>query len=237
MSPGLRRRWRMRAGEDPEALLRLEASATLHGAYRWAERRLYELTGRWSGSPGMHPEVQVHLFEMSVRHAWHADLWAERLPVLAGVDTEALTRPWGPALEPLFGALAGPPSGTRPDPEGSQDEPEGPGEELRRLAGLYRVVLPRLLATYRRHLAVVPAVSHGPIARALSLVLRDEEDQLWAGEALIQGLLATSADVRRVTGTQVALESLVVGSGVGVGLVPWSEAQMGEIGLRPVRPT
>ena len=50
----------------------------------------------------------------SARHGWHAELWADRLPVLDGVDPEALTRPPSPAAEALFGALAGSDDGPVP---------------------------------------------------------------------------------------------------------------------------
>jgi hypothetical protein len=39
--------------------------------------------------------VQVHLDAQSMRHAWHAELFAERLPVLAGADPDGLTRALG----------------------------------------------------------------------------------------------------------------------------------------------
>ena len=37
--------------------------------------------------------VQVHLDAQSMRHAWHAELFADRLPVRAGVDPDALDPP------------------------------------------------------------------------------------------------------------------------------------------------
>jgi hypothetical protein len=209
---------------DP--ISRLEVEAVLHGAYRWVERRLYELTGAWAGANDVAPEVRVHLFEMSARHAWHAELWEERLPVLAGVDPDALTQPLGSALGRLVDAL-----GTV-----GTDEAGG-GRQLARLAALYRVVLPRLVVTYRAHLGRLAGVPPGPAARALVLVLRDEEEQQWEGESILQRLLATAGDVERVASVQRLLELLVVGSGGGKGLLPWWETEKAGFGLSSARPT
>ena len=159
--------------DDPEQALAtlalsLHEAAELIGAYRWAEERLFAVTGRWSADPAMDPEAQVHLFEASAQHAWHADLWADRLPVLDGFDREEATRPRGPLLEPLLTAL--------------EDEPAPVG----RLAGLARVIVPELAAAYRHHLARAVPVTDGPVIRTLHLVLAD----LDAEEAALERVLA-----------------------------------------------
>ena len=48
----------------------------------------------------------MHLDAQSMRHAWHAELFADRLPVRAGVDPDALTAP-SPATAALLAALDG----------------------------------------------------------------------------------------------------------------------------------
>ena len=79
----------------PEALpLPLADTAALVGEYRWIESALYRLLGEWVTDMTVAP-VQVHLDAQSMRHAWHAELWAERLPVFAGADPDALTVPSG----------------------------------------------------------------------------------------------------------------------------------------------
>ena len=58
--------------------------------------------------------VQVHLDGQSLRHAWHADLWADRLPVYAGADPTGLTVPSATSAA-LFAVLDGhPPADGRP---------------------------------------------------------------------------------------------------------------------------
>ena len=63
------------------------AAAALVGEYRWIENALYRLLGEWVTDMPV-AAVQVHLDGQSLRHAWHAELWADRLPVLAGADPD-----------------------------------------------------------------------------------------------------------------------------------------------------
>ena len=81
------------AGEGSRALT-LDHSARLAGGFRWVEQRLFEVMGKWSLTyPD--PSVQIFLDTYSLRHGWHADLWRDRLPVMAGSDPDAWTRPLG----------------------------------------------------------------------------------------------------------------------------------------------
>ena len=57
--------------------------AALVGEYRWIETALFAPLGAWVADLPL-AGVQVHLDAQSMRHAWHAELWADRLPVLAG---------------------------------------------------------------------------------------------------------------------------------------------------------
>ena len=70
----------------------LETTAALVGEYRWIETALYATLGAWVSDLPL-AGVQVRLDAQSMRHAWHAELFADRLPVRAGVDPDALTRP------------------------------------------------------------------------------------------------------------------------------------------------
>jgi hypothetical protein len=200
--------------------LPLGRTAELVGEYRWIEAALYELLGSWVADMPI-AGVQVHLDAQSMHHAWHAELLGDRLPVLAGADPDGLTRP-SAATAALFAALAG----TRSVPEGPGSTwPAGDTEPvprigaLPRLAGLYRVVLPRLVTSYTRHLRVVAQVADGPLQRALRLVLRDEVEDWMAGERLVQRLVTRPHDVAAVYGFQERLESVAVAAGAHLGLV------------------
>ena len=87
------------------APLGLDASAALVGEYRWIEHALYRLLGQWVTDMPI-AAVQVHLDAQSMRHAWHAELFAERLPVMAGSDPDGWTVPSAPTTA-LFAALSG----------------------------------------------------------------------------------------------------------------------------------
>ncbi len=200
--------------------LSLEATAALVGEYRWIETALYAVIGGWVADLPL-AGVQVHLDAQSMRHAWHAELFADRLPVRSGVDPDALTRP-SPVTAALLGALDGTgPAGDVPDPPGVAAD-HGPASRpgaLPRLAGLYRVVLPRLVTTYTRHLRVASTVADAPLRRALTLVLRDETEDWLAGERLVQRLVNRPHDVAAVYEFQEHLESVAVGAGAHSGLV------------------
>jgi hypothetical protein len=180
--------------------LPLEVTAGLVGGYRWIEQALFALLGSWAGDPSL-PEVQVHLDAQSARHAWHAELWAEHLP-RHGVDPAPPT-PAATVLAALAALATGP-----------EDTPVPA-----RLAGLYRAVLPRLVVTYQCHLAMTSAITDGPLIRSLRLVLADEIEDWHAGELLVQRLVTRPHDLGAVHAVHRQVETLVVESGLGAGLV------------------
>lgn len=167
----------------------LDQLARVVGAYRWVEHRLFEVTGAWATDGGP-PALAVHAAEVSLQHAWHAELWEDRLPVLAGRDPAELTVAPAPVVQAM-------------DTLAAFSDPAD------RLAGLYRALLPRLLATYGAHAARAAEVSEGPVRRALTLVCRDETEQWLAGEALLETLLTAPGAVRRAAGAAEAVEASV----------------------------
>jgi len=92
--------WRLSGASLP-----WDVTAALIGEYRWIETTLFATLGGWVGDMPV-AGVQVHLDAQSMRHAWHAELFADRLPVRAGIDPDALTRP-SAAAATLFAALDG----------------------------------------------------------------------------------------------------------------------------------
>ncbi|HEV3280220.1 MAG TPA: hypothetical protein VG032_01325 [Acidimicrobiales bacterium] len=196
----------------------LADTAALVGEYRWVENALYRLLGQWVIDMPL-DAVKVHLDSQSMRHAWHAELWADRLPVRDGVDPDALTVPSSPSRV-LVAALSGSEVGAAGPavPPNTEDPLSHPGA-LPRLAGLYRVALPRLVTSYERHLGAVAQVTDAPVARALRLVLNDEIDDWRAGERLVQRLVTRPHDVVAVHQFLQRLESAVVAAGAVSGLV------------------
>jgi hypothetical protein len=182
--------------------LPLDATAALVGEYRWIETTLYEMLGSWVVDMPV-AAVQVHLDAQSLRHAWHAELWGDRLPVMAGANPDGLTVP-SATTAAFFSVL---------------DERNPRPGALPLIAGLYRVVLPRLVTSYERHLRVTSPITDGPVARALQLVLNDEVADWHAGERMVERLMARPHDVAAVHEFLQRLEAAVVADGPRSGLV------------------
>ncbi|HUI04510.1 MAG TPA: hypothetical protein VLZ77_13285 [Acidimicrobiales bacterium] len=208
----------------------LHTHARLVGAYQWMERRLFEVLGSWvSSEPVAEARIMFDLY--SQQHAWHAELFAERLPALDQVDPDTLTVPPSVEVDRVLSALAGElPAGDAaapPDPDGAVFVAPRPGAgipaggTLLRLVGLGRVVLPRLAAGYGLHLRRASTLSDAPVRRSLRMVLHDEIEQWRALEALTQALVRRPHDVAVVSAHQQRLEELVAATGVG--LVPWPD--------------
>ncbi len=208
--------------------LPLADAAALIGEYRWIEDALYRLLGQWVVDMPL-AAVQVHLDGQSMRHAWHAELWGDRLPVRDGVDPDALTVPSTPSAV-LVSALSGsgPVDGMGPTRPWSPDHPSGHPGALPQLAGLYRVALPRLVISYERHLRAIAPVTDAPVGRALRLVLNDEIDDWKAGEHMVQRLVTRPHDVVAVHEFLQYLESAVVGAGAVSGLVTFPASVSGD---------
>ncbi|HEY2564846.1 MAG TPA: hypothetical protein VGI44_14115 [Acidimicrobiales bacterium] len=197
--------------------LPLHVTASLVGGYRWIEQRLFELLGGWAAE-ATRPELRVHLDAQSVRHAWHASMWADRLPVRDGVSADELTVAPSAAARVLD--VLGQPASGATGAETTGSETTG-SETTQQLAALYRVVLPRLVTGYSDHLRASAPVSDGPVIRALRLVLTDEIEDWHAGERLVQGLLVRPDDVALVSARQQKLESVVVEASTSAGLTGW----------------
>jgi hypothetical protein len=191
--------------------LPLEVQARIIGGYQWIERRLFEVLGGWVPSEPV-AEARIVFDVYSQQHAWHAELWAERLPVLDSFDPATFTVPPTIEVDRLLTLLAG----------GAPGQAPAAGGTLLRLVGLARVVLPRLIAGYGVHLHRAAPVADGPVVRSLRLVMRDEIESWQAAETLVQSLVSRPHDIAVVTAHQQALEEVLAGTGPG--LVPWPRA-------------
>lgn len=211
--------------------LPLLAAAERVGGYRWLDDRLFALTGRWASEPTV-PAVQLFLDDVSGQHAWHAQLWQDRLPVLDGLEPKSLTRPRGPVVGPLLEAVEA--AGDRPPTTGttgnsgtagtagtagsSDDEvADDRRRAVARLAGLGRVVWPRLLASYEEHLAQCAVVADRPVIRVLRLVSADLEAACAAAQNLLVGRFASPAEATVASAVQQWLEERAGAAG----LFPW----------------
>ena len=145
------------------------------------------------------------LFDLySRQHAWHGELWSERLPVLDGLDPATLDTPperrGRPSAAPFL--------------RGTPGEAPAAGGTLLRLVGLARVVLPRLIAGYGLHLRRAAPVADGPVVRSLRLVVRDEIEAWQSdGNSCADVWSHRPHDIAVVTAHQQALEEVLAGIG------------------------
>jgi len=178
----------------PEPLT-LEQNAALVSAYAELEQRLYEVLGTWAGAEPV-AGAAVLFDELSQQHAWHAELWAERVPAVPGLAV--VSGGCGPGHD-LLRAAAGLDGGAP------------------RLAALSRIVLPRVVAGYRFHIARATEVTDGPVIRALRLALHDDVDAMLRAEDLLQSLAGAAEAAEAVAGVLGGPERALPGPG----LVAW----------------
>lgn len=187
----------------PTGALSLREQMSLVGHYRWIEDRAFELLGSWVMDE---PSEQARLLfdTQSQQHAWHAELFYDRLPVLDWVDRDGLSVPPSDEVERSLTAIGAAPT------------------TLRRLVGMGRFLLPRLVAGYTLHLHRARAVADAALIRALRLVARDEIESWQATEAMAQAAIEDEEDVVAAADHLRLLEGLV--AGIGPGLVAWPDA-------------
>ncbi len=173
----------------------IERTARRIGHYRWWEMRLFELVGAWARSVP-EPQVAARLGDHSHRHGWHAELWGDLIPELDHLSADrVVAAPDG--LDGLVEVL-----------EGGSD-----ADTCDRLVGVYRVVVPRLVAAYGHHLDHTLAATDGPTIRVLRLALSDLAEDLQHAERLVQGLITTPDDVERVASRAREIETIIVSAG------------------------
>jgi hypothetical protein len=121
---------------------------------RWiaVEELLFETLGRWARQLS-EPALKRMLATWCHRHAWHAELWRQRMPALDALDGDADdVDAWA---APLRSAL--------------QDVRTS--EEV--IAALRESVLPALEAAVAEHREAIEPVLDGPTGRVLDLVGAD----------------------------------------------------------------
>ncbi len=169
----------------------LDEANGLIGGHLWAESRLFETLGAWVASTG-EPDAKLLFDRHSQHHAWRAQQWWDRLPVLVDVERDRLIEAPTPAAAGASAALAGL-DGT-----------------AARLAGVYRVALPRLFAGYHRHRQRADPASDGSAIRTLDLLMPDVAGDWREGEVFLQLLLRDPTSVDQAAATVANLERMLV---------------------------
>lgn len=174
----------------------VEATARRIGHVVWLDERLFEIVGSWITST---PEANLRerLAAHCHRHAAHAALWRERLPQATGVDGAAMVASPHRAIDDALHLLG------------------APTDTLRRLAGLYRVFVPRLVAAHTFHRHVTNSVTDGPTVDVLDAVVAGSMGQWRDGEMMIETVLQRDggAALAEAAAHQAAIERAIVTAG------------------------
>jgi len=167
------------------------------GNYKWAETKLFEALGGWVATvPEL--DIKLRLGTHCYHHAWHAELWHKRLPELREMKPERLTVPANDAIVRFFEAMT---------------EPEAADLTIEKLVGVYRVLIPRFVATYTFHMNNTSEITDAPTIRTLKFALQDEFDDWRDGELMLQSLITTPEHVERAAAHQARLEAIMVDAG------------------------
>ncbi len=175
----------------------VEESARRVGNYKWIEMRLFEALGGWVATvPEL--DVKLRLGTHCYHHAWHAELWHKRLPELREMNPERLTNPATDEMVTVMAAL--------PDPT-------DPSMTIEKLVGVYRVLVPHLMAAYTYHRNNTSTITDAPTIRSLDFAIADDIADWRDGEMLLQSMILTADDVERAARHQAKLETLLVAAG------------------------
>jgi hypothetical protein len=141
----------------------------------WMEHQLFVVLGGWTKTLAI-PQAKAMVGSHSSQHAWHAQLWRDRIPAINGSDGAHFIV--GTDVDVRAIALLHKDSAT----------------DIQRLAAMYHVVMPSVLDGYRRHLGAIDPMVDGSTARVLQLIVADEVAAVCAGQQLVQSFMTTTDD-------------------------------------------
>lgn len=156
----------------------IDRLARTAGNFAWLEDRIAEITGAWVSTVD-DVDARLVLGARSHTHAWHADLWRDRMPELRGVDNTTLVVPASSGVGSFVDMLA---SGTT---------------TLERMVSIHRVLLPRLVTAYALLLRGTNELIDAPTVRTLRLVLEDTREEVREGEIVIRSLSGDADGLER----------------------------------------
>ncbi len=178
-------------------LFSVEETARRAGNYKYVEMRIFEMMGGWVATvPEL--DIKLRLGTHCYHHAFHSELWHKRLPELREMKPERLTMAPNEEFDLFLNAVS---------------EPEEADQTIEKLVGLYRVLLPRLIAAYTYHRNNTSAITDSPTIRSIDFCLQDDMEEWREGEMIIQSLLETPAEVERAASHQAKLTNLIIAAG------------------------
>lgn len=166
--------------------LTVQQNLELLGRYRYAEIQFMELMGSWAYTM-VDPEIKIgfgrHMFQDSV----HADLLGKRIPELKGRSQHFHSIPPSDEFVRLLEKIW------------------AERDELLRMAGLYRVLKPELVAVYRRHLEHLELPADEPTGYILRLIADEEQDHIDWAEKVIERLSGNAGRESEISSWQQSL--------------------------------
>jgi uncharacterized ferritin-like protein (DUF455 family) len=186
----------MRRVDAMAATLTVHQNLELLGKYRYVEMQLIELMGSWAYTM-IDPEIKIGFGRQMYQDAVHADLLGKRIPELKGrslqfhsiIPSDEFAR----LVEQIWTAA----------------------DELHRMVGLYRVLKPALIASYRCHLERAELPADEPTAYILRHIADEENDHVAWAEQIIQSRLVTTGNEREILSWQSSLNNdLSVAGGI-----------------------
>ena len=157
--------------------LTVQQNLELLGRYRYAEVQFMEVMGSWAYTM-VDPEIKIgfgrHMFQDSV----HADLLGKRIPELKGRSQHFHSIPPSDEFVKLLETIW------------------RESDEILRMVGLYRVLKPALISSYRRHLDHLELPADEPTGYILRHIADEEQDHIdWADKVIERLLAATNRRV------------------------------------------
>ncbi len=175
----------------------VDETARRVGNYKWVEMKIFEFMGGWVATvPEL--DIKLRLGTHCYHHAFHSELWHKRLPELREMNPARLTLPPNPEFESFIEALG---------------EPEAPDTTIEKLVGLYRVLLPHLIAAYTYHRNNTSSITDSPTIRSLDFCLADDMEEWREGEMIIQSLCDSPEAIDRAAAHQAKLTKLMLAAG------------------------
>lgn len=178
-------------------LFSVEETAKRVGHYKWIEMRIFELMGGWVATvPEL--DIKLRLGTHCYHHAFHSELWHKRLPELREMNPDRMTVAPNAEFEAFVEALGA---------------PEASDLTIEKMVGLYRVLLPYLIAAYTYHRNNTSSITDSPTIRSLDFCLQDDMEEWREGEMIIQSLIQTPEDAQRAASHQAELTGLMLAAG------------------------
>ena len=175
----------------------VEETARRAGNYKWLEMKIFELMGGWVATvPEL--DIKLRLGTHCYHHAFHSELWHKRLPELREMSPEKVTVPPNEEFVAFIDALS---------------EPEAADQTIEKMVGMYRVLLPHLIAAYTYHRNNTSSITDSPTIRSIDFCLQDDMEEWREGEMITQSLILDAADARRAADHQAKLTALMIAAG------------------------